>query len=620
MTDEAAIACELTAEAAEVPAPAWRKWVRPAAVGASVLVGLLLVLVADVLARRGAPSPEALFWIGLTTMFAPAVAALMSRSMSRREALSIVVVVAFGLYCVKLLHAPTAFTAYDELLHYRTLDDLTQTGRLFTHNPLLPVSPYYPGLEIVTSMLMNATGLSAFAAARVVIGVARLLMTLSLFLFFERLAPSPQAAALGALLYAGEPTYLFFDSQFAYESLAVPLAVFCLFLLDRALSEEGRDRHLLELLALGAGLAVVVTHHVTWFVLTSALLVWTALALALRLRRKEPIPGHGWVAPLLAVAGAAWMLMVARVTIGYLGPHIVSSFREILSLIAREGGGRKLFQTTSGNMAPLLERLVGIGSQGIIVSIIPFALYGLWKGRKRDALLLFLVLGTLSYPAVTLLRLTWHGGEIARRAAAFLFVPLAIALAFGVERIRAMAARLRPEIVLVPALAVVFAGGVIAGTAPPERLPRPYEAGSWQASVADQGAAAAEWARTVLGPGNRIAADSVNTVLLGSYGRQRVVTSDDDVSTCELFLETPFGDHHRQILGRGDVRYMLVDRRIAGAIPAAGYFYQKWERDVIYYGSTVPTATLEQLDGVTGASRVFDSGDIQLYDVGGPAK
>ena len=62
-------------------------------------------------------------------------------------------------------------------------------------------------------------------SALIVIGVARLIMMLALFLLFERLSGSSRVAGLAALVYCASPNFLFWSSQYSYQSLALPLAV-----------------------------------------------------------------------------------------------------------------------------------------------------------------------------------------------------------------------------------------------------------------------------------------------------------------------------------------------------------------------------------------------------------
>ena len=56
------------------------------------------------------------------------------------------------------------------------------------------------------------------------VGVARLLLVLALYLFFARVSGSTRIAALATLLYMANPNFVYFGAIVAYESLALPLA------------------------------------------------------------------------------------------------------------------------------------------------------------------------------------------------------------------------------------------------------------------------------------------------------------------------------------------------------------------------------------------------------------
>src|SRR6202043_1947605 len=99
------------------------------------------------------------FWLLLT------ICRLAEPSVSRWERLGLLILASLGLYSLKLLGSPLGFSAFDEFLHWRTAEDIMSYGRLFTSNELLPVSPLYPGLEIVTTAIANMTGLSIFVCA-----------------------------------------------------------------------------------------------------------------------------------------------------------------------------------------------------------------------------------------------------------------------------------------------------------------------------------------------------------------------------------------------------------------------------------------------------------------------
>ena len=73
-------------------------------------------------------------------------------------------------------------------------------------------------------MLTSATGLSEFVAGNIVIGALHALIAGALFLLYEQVADSPRVALLSVLVFAANPAFVFFDSYFAYESFALPLA------------------------------------------------------------------------------------------------------------------------------------------------------------------------------------------------------------------------------------------------------------------------------------------------------------------------------------------------------------------------------------------------------------
>lgn len=71
------------------------------------------------------------------------------------------------------------------------------------------MSPYYPGLEMVTDALSTMTGLSIFQAGIAVISAARILMVLSLFMFYEQVTKSSRMASIATMIYMLNPHFLF---------------------------------------------------------------------------------------------------------------------------------------------------------------------------------------------------------------------------------------------------------------------------------------------------------------------------------------------------------------------------------------------------------------------------
>ncbi|MEA2348804.1 MAG: hypothetical protein QOG62_2591, partial [Thermoleophilaceae bacterium] len=236
-------------------------------------VGLLLVALSDSLSRLRVPHAPLLFWAGLLVLVLPAAGRLLGTRASRNERLWLVVLLGLGLYTVKVLHSPAGFTLFDEFHHWVTLQDIVSSERLFAHNNVLPASPYYPGLEIVASVLVKA-GLPVWESGVLVVAACRVLLMLSLFLFVERASGSTRLAGAATLIYAANPSFLFFDSQFGYESLGLPLAVFVIYCVARRERGPGTGAFPLTVAILLGICGVIVTHHVSSIALAIFLMGW----------------------------------------------------------------------------------------------------------------------------------------------------------------------------------------------------------------------------------------------------------------------------------------------------------------------------------------------------------
>ncbi|HJX20503.1 MAG TPA: hypothetical protein VJ454_05885, partial [Steroidobacteraceae bacterium] len=121
--------------------------------------GVLLVALADGLARDSVPGAQLLFFAGLLVTYVPLALRALAPGASRRERIALLAALAVLLSLVKVLMQPAALTYYDELMHWRSLIELERSGHLFGPNPLLGISAYYPGLESATAALIGASGL-----------------------------------------------------------------------------------------------------------------------------------------------------------------------------------------------------------------------------------------------------------------------------------------------------------------------------------------------------------------------------------------------------------------------------------------------------------------------------
>jgi hypothetical protein len=588
-------------------------------------IGVLLVALAHSAARADLPWAQHLYWTAAIVLFTPAATRIILPGVSRQETIGLVLMIALAAYFIKLLQSPLGYTFFDEFLHWRTARDIIVSGRLFSENSLLPVSPLYPGLEIVATAIVSLTGLSIFEAGVVVVGVARIVMMLALFRFFERIGGSTRLAGVAAALYMGNPHFVIFDAQFAYESLALAFSLSILQALLARKQAVGGDRVGVTLVAVVAICALMATHHATSYMTSLFLVLWAAVTTLANRLFHAGSPGLIWAAAIALAVNITWLLTVSSITIGYLAPHLSGAMESVLSLIAGEGSDRELFKSSSGIVTPLLEKIVGLAGPGLIMICLPMGLWSFWLMQRKRVDAWVLALGALSYPVTLVLRMTGGGWEISARSSVFVFVPLVFILATGIEYLRLpwfldrlgpLLARFR-VLIFVPFAALIFCGGIIAGWSPWARMPWPYMAGADTRSVEPQGLAAAAWAVEALGPNNRMAADRVNLTMMGTYGEQRLITHlIDKVSISGIFLAGHIGPNEEAALRDARIRYLVVDRRISRMQSLSAHYYETWEQMIAPYDGTPRLQVLEKFDHIDGVSRVFDSGDILIYDVG----
>jgi len=584
---------------------------------------MLTLAIVDTASRYGAEWPPALFWVTLSMFFAAAAGRLLSERITPAERIGLVVLVGLTFYAVKVLAYPSQLAYFDEFLHWQTVNDILQTKRLFSPNTLLPISPLYPGLELIASAITQLTGLNVSESGIILIGVARVLLMLALYLLFKEISRSPRIAALGALLYTCHTNFLFFSSEFSYESLALPLATFGLFVIARRLRRRDFDVVRFALLILLLVYAVAVTHHLTGFALAGIVILWTVVSL-FRIRGSRAWLDLALIGAFTLLIIGSWTTYVGNTTSAYLGPVIQTGVVELLRRIAGENIGRELFQSSTGVVSPSWERIVGISGVAFILLMLPVGLFFVWRRYRRQALALTLGCLVLIYPAMQAFRLTSRGWELASRSAAFLFLGIAFVLAVGFVHLFSGRSRLNTRLgrtIAIGYMTVIFVGGAISGWPSWGRLPGPYIVAGDPRAIEAQGIAAAEWVGANLPPKSRIGADRINMLLMAALGNQRPVTHlSDNVDIADVYFAPELGSEELLLLYKMNVRLLVVDERITTGLPVLGAYFESTENGGRPHKTPPTLSLLEKFDGVQGIDRIYDGGVIKIYDVSQIAK
>ena len=561
---------------------------------------------------------ELFFFLGLLLIFALNAVRLISPAPSRLERICLLCTMGICFYLVKYMVSPLHISSFDEFLHWRTVADIVKTQHLFSVNSMLPVGPYYPGLEIVTDALSTISGLSTFFAGIMVMCAARLLIILSLFMLYEQVTNSSRMAGIATIIYMTNPHFLFFDASFSYESFALPLAMCMLYILVRYLTSNKSYRWAIWIACILL-LAITVSHHMTDYVFDSLLLLWAIISLfqaSSREMRKDLVT----IALFGVVLSLAYALLVSGNPVRvYLSEYFAQAFDQIGHILTGVSAARPLFVSPAGQAAPVWDRLLMLASVALVAFGIPFGLVILWKQHRHNALAVMFGVVSFAYPITEAFRLTTFGAEISDRAAAFLFLPIAYLLTLFITHFwSTRKLDWKATSLITCAISVIFLGGVLLESGPVfSNLPGPYLVVADQRSVEPEGIQAASWALTHLGPNNRVATDRINQMLMSTFGDQRIVDSSvDGVDIAPVFFSSQIGPEEVAILRQARVRYLVVDLRLSTALPLVGYYYDQYENDSLPLTSPISREALTKFDTVPGINRIFDNGDIVIYDVG----
>jgi hypothetical protein len=574
-------------------------------------VGLLVVSVADTLGWNASFWAEPLFWAGLAIIVVPLAALATGSSCSRRQRLLFVTVLGIALYLVKVLLSPNGFGFGDELMRFRTAQDIYLSGHLFQVNPLNDVTGLYPGSELVAAALARLGHTSLFVSGLLLVAAARVAAILAIFLLAERASRSDRVAATAAVIYACNPNFLFEAAQFSYESVGLPLAFVAGLAAARA-DIPGERRRVRWLLAAGAIAATIATHHAASYALALALLAWAgASRLMIRSGQAEETAPVG-LAALALCGAAAWLAFVAPATLHYLTKPPLNGFHQLIGILIAGSNPRALFSSRGVSVAPPAEHYVAFAAAGLLALALPFGLIVAWRTRRRNSLSVVLIVVTLLYPVSLALRLTSGGAEAANRASEYLF--LALGFVFGGLMVRLWQSRRGRiwRVLAVPALAVVFAGGVVTGVGHTARLPGPYLVEAGPRSITPQSIDAAKWLLATYGPGNRVVGDQGNSVLAGSLGRQTVL-GDGGVGhgAWPLFFSPRLGPEQLKLIRSSRIKFVIVDQRLLAGIPYGGLYISQGEPDRRLTAADLAKFNRPPLRSL----RVYDGGPIQIYDV-----
>ena len=603
-----------------------KAWAGPAIL--TVALGILGQAWIGYQARMTGSLPPLLWYVTLCLIFTPSAALVMSRRLSDPARIWFTLYMSVALLATRFVLYPSQFVYHDELINYRVLLSIEHSGHLFKPNSLLPDTANYPGMEIATAAVHHITGLSLHSAGVAVLMAVRVVMTVALIRIVQRISGSAQAGCLAALIYATNPQYIFFNSQFSYQSVALPLCFFCIYVF----TINSDRRNLIAVIPSAAiVLAVAATHHLTSLALVLVLWTWYLIARIIRRPVKQLLP---LTVTSIIIVGV-WTWLARAVIVPYISEIAQNSLINIKSLINGQSN-HKFFTDSAGDRNPAWQDVLSIASVLLIMSALAPALWlAVIKHRLLSSAAMVLFAMAAVYPIVPAGHLTKVTAEISDRASGFVFAGLGYVVAawwlrgvpFHRHGKNSRFMIMRRTWLLAAGLTVCFVGGAVLSG--PDWLygPGHYLVSADNRSVDQLALDAASWEGQHLPPDSRVYTDRVNGVLAADYGDQHVLTAlgdgIDQGSVSTLLL--------REILTRDDanadvalacglhIQFLIADQRLATSLPHLGVYVDNGEYQ---YGMRVappPRAALTNFNKVPTAQRIFDNGAIRIYSMKGLA-
>jgi hypothetical protein len=562
-----------------------------------MVLGAVVVIASFAMSRAEVSDAHAVFWAGQFALVVPCAVACLRRSISASGRVVSLQLLSAMQSLIAWAYSPDQFRFPDELQHLRTAHDIAASGHLFIANSALPVSPGFPGLEVVTTSLSQLAGISLFAAGVVTVSVAHILLITAVLLLMRAVGLGPRLAAAAALVYGFAPDYAYFDTLFTYTAIALPFFVLALRAAARSL--RGRDGALLVLPPL---LVAVVAHHLTGYVTCLVIAVLAIVAIRAELanagRKLFAVAAAG------AAAAVAWTLGFAPKALDYLATPTKVAIYGLLSPRPGSAGDA----AARGLSAPWWERGIGLGTTALVLGAALLGALTLWRSAAPRALR-WLGFGALLYPVALGVRvLAADGPEIATRLLAYLMLFVSVSVAIVLVRVWGDGRHPRGIAASVALASVMAVGATIVGTPPSyERLPGQFHATANESGVDSLVSTSAAFSTKTFPPHSVVACDLVVCSLVSGYAN---VTATTDAA--DMFYAKNLTLRHAEIT-RLRLTYVIIDDRITRTHPDTGIYFAG-EGAAANLARPYPANLLEDFWIDPALSLVYDNGQVQIYD------
>jgi len=548
---------------------------------ASTLAGIWLMAQAMDVSRPHLQPPGsayALFWLGFAIVFGAASFVVTRRNevlgaptLSRLAALASIAT--FGAF-PRIFRGPNPLFFNDEFAQYWQTQRFITTGHIPSFNPLgVPLLPYFPGLQYATAVAHGMLPFSLAVTGLVVVLVAHGLGLFGVYALARALGIKSRGAAIAAVAYALNPSWLYFDAMYSYESLAVPLLIWALAAVAYSVRKDAKLGWKIAAFLLIP--ATIITHHATGMVLVVTLLVAAAVAIV-RQRRNEAAEGEQTTL-LLVLVGYATLFLLAWWAIQ--AHSLVNSYYAHYINQKLSAGTRGIAQNS---ILPLYEK-VALWLQPFAVLAVAIWMWRRLRGTWRQSASLQWAMVALAAVFFISLPLVLTGGqEVAHRSWATAWLGLSVLFAAATEVVVHVPDRLaKRNTAIGVVLAAIITVGCVAASPMFPFLQFPGQPVAGLAGRVDA-QSANSLARYIQNhPGNFFADNYVNGWIADKGNEAHLVSQLTPATATWLVLGSrPVSLHQVGIWKAVGLHYVVVDSRIGADAPYRGYWYQENEPNV----------------------------------------
>lgn len=580
----------------------------------------------------------ALLWAGFLCGMLPLVALACSTGISavtRTCALAGIGLVGTG----RVLRNPAGPIGHDEFDHLRQTIETYLSGDVGHGSSLIS---HFPGLHQTISAFARLTGAPLWPIALAVIALAHILSVLAVYQLVRAVGASASGAAVGAVVYTLNPSWLYFDISISYESLALPVLLWCLAAAVAAsrAPKEPSLRYIAVVVLCAAALPMI--HHLTTLMLCLILVLLIVAVVVHSVRRigpkrRDAPREHLWplllAASFLLVSAMFWWSDVRNALVAYLSPSLTRGWAQISALAEAFGKVSGTRLPFAGAQTPIYETVCGLLFAPVVLVLFLVSLGVLWVHRRRfgSAPWAFAALGAMFFLSIPM-ALTSGGGEGAHRSWAFSFIGIAVvcglAWSSGVSPAvvarfgplgRRVARLARPGVrigVVGVVLAVMYVGGAALGANVSARFPGTPHVGDDARSVSREAAAVAAWLAAHAPVDTWVLADRYTSQQVSGWrGRMALVAPSATFPVWDLYMSAePVRRGVLKQLLDADVRYVVVDARMATTRPRMGFWFIGDEPGA---GGTrlFPQVAIDRFNCLPWLRATYGAGPLTVYEL-----